>query len=174
MENLFFYIISPLLIATALGVVACRNPIHSGLYLVGNLLGVACIYAYLDAHFLSAVQIIVYAGAIVVLVLFVLMLLNTKVEKRTKRETWIVTFGIGLGVVFLLLVIPVIWNYFSLFDSRSLLKSNANNILLEGSVKNIGEILYTKYLFLFEAASVLIMSALVGAVMLAHRSKRSS
>ena len=78
--DIIFYFLSALIIVASIGVVVLKNPVYSALSLIATLLGVACVFAIMQAHFLAVVQVIVYAGAIMVLVLFVLMLLNVKSE----------------------------------------------------------------------------------------------
>ncbi len=159
--TLAFYIMAALLVASGLGVVSMRNPMHSALCLVVNLLTVAALFASLEAHFLATVQIIVYAGAIVVLVLFVLMLLNIKIEQPKRMGLPLVLGASACGGAFLALLIPLLNDAFKVFPEPSR--------AVEGTVRNFGKILYNTYLFPFEAASILIMAAIVGAVMLAKR-----
>lgn len=162
--SIAFYLLSLIIIGSSIAVVALRNPIHSALNLIVAMLAIAGVFALLNAHFLSAVQIIVYAGAIVVLVLFVLMLLNIKVEMPKKKEKMLGLFAIFFGVLFLCIAVPLVQPVFENFSPHK--------IPLEGTVAAMGSILYTRYVFTFEAASVLIMVAIVGAVMLAKRSYR--
>jgi NADH-quinone oxidoreductase subunit J len=159
-----FLIISLLLTVSAVGVVVFKNPIYSALCLIANLLGVACIFAMLDAHFLATVQVVVYAGAIMVLVLFVLMLLNIKVESIKRVSKAYIIASVFFGLSFMYFLLPLIHSVFSDFSGGS---TQSTEII--GGVKNIGEVLYTKYVFPFEATSVLILAALVGAVMLGKR-----
>ncbi|WKZ56499.1 MAG: NADH-quinone oxidoreductase subunit J [Bdellovibrionota bacterium] len=158
---ILFALLGALVIASAIGVVALRHPIHSALCLVLNLVGVAALYAMLDAHFLSAVQIIVYAGAIMVLVLFVIMLLNIKVEQPHRRGIILTLLATLAGVCFLGILAPLFY--------RGLRGFTDHSSKIEGTVEAFGELLFTRYLFPFEAASVLIMVAIVGAVMIGKR-----
>lgn len=157
--SLIVVLLGALLIGSALGVVIARNPIHSALFLVMNLVGVACVFGALGAHFLAMVQIIVYAGAIMVLVIFVLMLLNTKSEQRT-LGTYVQFVAAGIASVI----------FISVVAKQVLLQwpvEVAPTTTLIGSVEAVGELLYTEYLLPFEAAGILLMAALVGAAMLA-------
>jgi len=164
-----FLFASVLTVVFAVGVVAFKHPIHSALCLVGNLLGVAMLFAALDAHFLAATQIIVYAGAIMVLVLFMLMLLNVKTERRTKRENLLTTVAVLSGFGFLVFVLPRVHEAFSGLPNHVAL-SNPGADPLQGTVEAMGIRLFTEYVFLFQASGVLLMTAIVGAVMLAKRS----
>lgn len=155
-----FLIMSLILIGSAVGVIAAKSPINSALNLVLNFMVIACMYAMLDAHFLAAVQIVVYAGAIMVLVLFVLMLLNVKAEEPRRGGLFFIGIAAGAGVVFLRILSTTI------ADSADMIPSAAG---APGTAAAIGEALFSRYVFPFEAASVLIMAAIVGAVMLAKR-----
>lgn len=181
-----FLIYALLLLASASGVVGFHNPIRSGLCLIVNLLTVAAMFASLGAHFLAATQIIVYAGAIVVLVLFVLMLLNVKDETFNRRDRRITVAGLVVSLLLLALLVPTVralGDYFSQIHGAELPGGDAQVLQLgkgaaetgpsEGTVKELGREVFTKYVFPFEAASVLIMAALVGAVMLAKRGDSS-
>lgn len=161
-----FVLFCAFLIATALGVVLARNPINSALCLILNLVGVAVVFASLEAHFLAVVQIIVYAGAIMVLVVFVLMLLNSKQEEQRLPGLFLLVLSSAGGAVFLGVFGVLAVEHFS----------TALRIQPEytGTVKAIGELLYTDYVFPFEAASILILAAVVGAAMVAKETKKTS
>ncbi|RMG40679.1 MAG: NADH-quinone oxidoreductase subunit J [Candidatus Dadabacteria bacterium] len=160
MDTFAFLVLATVITLSGIGVIAMRNPIHSALCLILNLACVAGIFALLGADFLAAAQIIVYAGAIMVLVLFVLMLLNLKVEKKNLLGYIYLAFGGLVSVVFILM--------FSYLVRVEPLNQLADNV--RGSVAAMGKILYTDAIFPFEAASVLILAAITGAVMLGKRS----
>jgi NADH-quinone oxidoreductase subunit J len=172
-----FTLAALLTVASAVGVIAFKNPIHSALSLVANLLGVAALFAALEAHFLAAVQIIVYAGAIMVLVLFMLMLLNVKTERRTKRENFLTLIAVLSGLGFVAFVVPLVHDAFLSLPSHGLASQGTPQGAglsavpeLQGTVQDIGMKLFTEYMFLFQASGVLLMTAIAGAVMLAKRS----
>ena len=168
-----FLIIAAIITVGGVGVVTCRNPVYSALWLIVNLLGVACMFALLDAHFLAVAQIIVYAGAIMVLFLFVVMLLNLKRElpmgggnNLLRFFSWVL--GLGFAAVLARIFLRV-------FENTPQAPQGAAAALsaqAEGTTKAIGKVLYTDYLFTFEAASLLIIVAILGAVMLAKRRYR--
>lgn len=160
---MIFWLLSALLILSAFGVIIARNPIYSALFLVANLLLVGVMYALLNAHFLAAVQVIVYAGAIVVLLLFVLMLLNTQIEGKKPLPRGRMFLGAILAGAFCSVLLPAIYLAFSDFPVAV--------DPVDGTVAAIGKVLYTKYLVPFEAASLLITAGIVGAVMLARQKK---
>lgn len=165
MELVFFYIISFLILTSAIAVIILPNPIHSTLSLIVTLTSVAGIFALMEAHFLATVQVIVYAGAIVVLVLFVLMLLNTK-EEKIDRKPIILLLTVIASVFMLSVFFPLLNEAFG--GAKQLVTDSR----ISGTAKSLGQLLYTQYTFPFELASLLIMAALVGAVMIG-RSRNS-
>ncbi len=156
-----FIILAAIILVSSIGVVAFLNPIYSAMCLIASMLCLAGLFAQLDAHFLATVQIIVYAGAIMVLVMFLLMLLNLKYEKPKKMRTFYSIVTVLVGILFLCVILPPLNDFFSPF-------AGAGSQVV-GDVKSMGELLYTKYVFPFEIASVLILAAMVGAVMLGKR-----
>jgi NADH-quinone oxidoreductase subunit J len=160
--ELLFFVMAILGIVSAVAVVCFRNPLHSALSLIAHMVLIAGFFAMLEAHFLAAAQIVVYAGAVMVLVLFVVMLLNIKVEQV--KPYGVVPFALGSAAAlgFIALFVPPFFRLFSSApDSISPLR---------GGAQAMGRILYTEYLLPFEIASVLIIAAIVGAVMVAKRS----
>ncbi len=164
MTNLPFLILALILIGSAIGVVASRNPVHSALSLILNLLTVAALFAALDAHFLAVAQVIVYAGAIMVLFVFVLMLLNVKREETKPLSRFLTVFASVAGIGFI-----VIFARYGELVFGSIERAAPPVV---GSVAAIGKLLYTRYTYPFEVASILIIVALAGAVMLARRQYR--
>jgi len=166
LESLLFAMFAGTAIGCALGVVFHRNPVHCALLLVGVLLSLSGLFLLLNAQFVAALQVIVYAGAIMVLFVFVVMLLNVK------GETPLLTPGAakGFGFLFaLLLFAELLWTALS--------PSGEEDVRLElaalpdgfGSPAAIGRVLYTTWLYPFEITSILLLVAVVGAVVLAKR-----
>ena len=155
-------------ILSALMIVIHPNPMVSVLFLIVNLFSVALFYLILNAQFLAAIQVIVYAGAIMVLFLFVVMLLNLKAEEGLRGGGGPQRYGaVILGGLFAGLMFHAIRNrgprpYFDpgSFDSGF------------GTARELGRLLFTRYLFAFEAASLLLIAAMIGAVVLAKRRLR--
>ena len=160
------FVIAAIGIASAIGVVGFRNPLSSAFSLIIHLLSIAGLYALLGAHFLAVSQVVVYAGAIMVLVLFVLMLLNLKSEsgRRIGIVRSAITVGIGL-VIFLTVSAPMLEQ----FDTIPQATLEHNIKASEGGVKAIGELLYSQYVVQFELSSLVLLVGVVGAVMLAKR-----
>lgn len=152
--------------ASALLVVTRSNPVSSALSLVLCLFFVACLYAMMGAHFIAAVQVIVYAGAIVVLFLFVIMLLNLETEPRAapgKAGAVRAALAIGGGVLF------VCFAGAAARGAGSLASAEGGGLRPPVSIEDVGVILFTKYLFPFEIASLLLLVAIVGTVVLAKK-----
>ena len=161
-----------IILAGAIGVVVSGNPVHAALMLVMTLFGVAVLFVAQDANFLAAVQIIVYAGAIVVLFLFVIMFLgvdrreNVVVEPiRTQRPLAIGLIALGAAGLFFLAV-GAHWSLGAHSVAGPLSGQGG------GDVAVLGRSVFTTYLFPFEATSALLVIAVVGAVVLARRSGR--
>lgn len=154
-----FYFISFLAVLSALMVVFSRNPIHSVLYLVITFFCVACHYLLLNAQFLAAVHVIVYAGAIMVLFLYVIMLLNlNKDDESQKSNLWKAGAVITAGLLLVVLV-----GALRGAEAETLSFASSNNT---GLVKNLGRLLFNEFLLPFEIVSILLLAAMVGAVML--------
>jgi len=171
-----FVVCAAVVIFGALGVIFSRNPVHSALSLVATLFGVAVLFVAQHAHFLAAVQVMVYAGAIVVLFLFVIMLLGVDQEEDPTIETLPgqrpVAIALGLAIAFLVLVIGGRANWATGQPSARGAATgdaagNAENVEL------LGRSLFTDFLLPFEVTAVLLVIAVVGAVVLARRPPRS-
>ncbi len=165
MESLIFYILSGILLGASLMVISSSNPIHSVLYLVVAFFAIAGHFLLLNAQFLAAVHIIVYAGAIMVLFLFVIMLLNLNKETEPQHSIWIKFFGvISTGLFFLVLLASL--KSVLVSDPSSLAVTNKSTV---GLVKNLGVVLYKEYLIPFEVSSILFLAAIVGAIVLGKK-----
>lgn len=158
---LFFILFASMAIGCALALVAQRNPLYSAISLIGVFISLACLYVMLAAPFIAAVQVIVYAGAIMVLVVFVIMLLNVEQEERRQtRLKFLVPVAVLLAAV---LIGEVAFILVSVEDFRVAAPSNV------GLTQSIGTMLFTRYLLPFEITSILLLMAIVGAMTLARR-----
>ena len=171
-ETLIFYLLSGLAIGASALVIGQRNPMYSVMMLIASFGALAGLYIQLDAPFVAVAQIIIYAGAIMVLFLFVVMLLNAPQENAADwdrshplRQPAVARFG---GLLALLLVVQLAW---ALLSARGLGGPVAaqGNVETVSSVRVLGRVLFTDYVFAFEATSILILVAMVGAVVLARR-----
>ena len=160
------FVIGVVALVAAIGVVGMRNPLYSAFSLIVHLLAIAGLYALLGSHFLAVSQVVVYAGAIMVLVLFVLMLLNLKQEQGQQIGLGRLLTALVVGVVVLLTVLPPVVSHFDSLTNTTVLDNRATS---EGTVHAIGEQLYTHYTVQFELSSLVLLIGIVGAVMLAKR-----
>jgi NADH-quinone oxidoreductase subunit J len=169
LEIFVFYFAAIVAVMGALMMILQRNPVASVLYLIVSLVAQAVLFIQLNAMFVGALLIIVYAGAILVLFLFVIMLLNLRGERFDKRRPPLdrVTRIILATVFFAELVIII---------KQMAYPQKLNAVMLQaspdfGAVKPVSELLYTKYLYPFELTSVLLLVAIVGAVVMARKGK---
>ena len=174
METAVFIVCAVIVLAGALGVVLARNPVHAALSLVGTLFGMAVLFLNLEAHFLAAVQIIVYAGAIVVLFLFVIMLLGVdrledlSVEPITGQRTLAALVGLG---TFGLAVAFILSSDIGAVGHIQVLTLDITDQY--SNLRQIADVLFTDYVYAFEATAALLTISVVGAVVMSRRMARS-
>jgi NADH-quinone oxidoreductase subunit J len=169
MDSLLFYVFAGIAVIASLLVIAQRNPMYSVLLLIASFGGLAGLYVLLDAPFVAVTQIIVYAGAIMVLFLFVVMLLNVQHERAIAPGLPLARGARRLGVVMsVVLVAELFWAMRRVSIAAAPSADVAEHLR---SVREIGKALYTTHAFAFEATSVLILVAMVGAVVLARRER---
>jgi NADH-quinone oxidoreductase subunit J len=159
----FFYFLAILAVVSALVTITRRNPVHSALALIFTLLAIAGLYLMLYAPFVAAVQIVLYAGGIMVLFLFVIMLVNieqAELEERFNKQ-WLVGTLAAVALGGLLLYV--------LRHGNSIFPTTVQNFVEETNTQQIGLRLYQDYLMPFEIASLLLLVAIVGAVVMAKK-----
>jgi NADH-quinone oxidoreductase subunit J len=159
-----FYFLSFLAVLSAILVVFSKNAMHSVLYLVITLSCIAGHFLLLSAEFLAAVQIIVYAGAIMVLFLYVIMLLNLNEESEPHKSNILkISATICAGMLLVILV-------GSLRGTETLIQGEGSDTI--GTVKNLGKVMFSEFLLPFEVTSILLLAAMIGAVMLDKQEER--
>jgi NADH-quinone oxidoreductase subunit J len=158
MEKYLFFGLSGLAICSAIMMLVSKKPIHSLLYLILCFFTLAGHYLMLNAQFLAVVHIIVYAGAIMVLFLFTVMLLNLNIAGELNKPVWSQVVAVVSGGLLLLALVAVLKG----------VNSNGCQVVTTqiGIVKNIGKVLFSQYMFPFEIASLLFLTSMVGAVMM--------
>jgi NADH-quinone oxidoreductase subunit J len=167
METLLFWLLAVIALVASVSMIIQRNPVHSALFLIVTLLSLAGLFLLLSAHFLAVIQIIVYAGAIMVLFLFVIMLLDIRrTEAAPSRVKLQKSLGLLLGVVFFVETVLVL---------RSGVVSDTAAVAAPplaqdfGTAVALGRALFTGYLFPLQLAAVLLFVALIGAIVLSKR-----
>jgi len=164
MLALLFILFAGMAVGCAISMVAQRNPLYSAISLIGVFISLACLYVTLAAPFIAAVQVIVYAGAIMVLVVFVIMLLNVEEEeRRPMRLRALVPIAVALAAVFFA------ETAFIIFFVHAAPSTPAGSVSDVGLTSSIGAGLFTSYLLPFEVTSILLLMAVVGAMTLARR-----
>ena len=168
MDVFFFYMLAAILVVFAVLTVTAGNPVRSAVYLVSALVAVAGLFVLLKAEFLGAVQVLVYVGGIMVLFLFVIMLVNVREVERQQKVGPQWKTGLILGVVLSAELIFFIVQGTASLDT----KLASHGIVVAAQTQNteaVGRLLYSTYLLPFEIASVLLLVAIVGAVVLAKK-----
>lgn len=172
MEVVFFYIFAISAISSAIMVIVSKNPVYSVIFLIFAFFSTAGLFVLLDAQFIAILQILVYAGAIIVLFLFVIMLLNLrKAQEEFSRLMMLKIYGLIVAFFFLFEIL-----YISFKGHTTANKDIFTDIVVQnagGNTKLLGNLLFTKYVLPFEVTSVILLAATIGAVILAKRRKLS-
>ncbi len=165
--EILFYAFSAVLVVAAIGVITARNPVHCALFLVWAFFNSAVIWLLLEAEFLAIVLLLVYVGAVMVLVLFVVMMLDVNVAKMREGFTRYAPLGILIAVLVVVEIGSVVW----VKSLGGAAPEAAASVAVEGysNTQALGELLYTKYLYPFELAAVLLLVAIVAAIALTMR-----
>ncbi|MDE3007511.1 MAG: NADH-quinone oxidoreductase subunit J [Acidobacteriota bacterium] len=171
---LVFVTASTLMLVGALGVIVVKNPVHAAISLIVTLFGVAIAFVAQSADFLAAVQIIVYAGAIVVLFLFVIMFLGVDRRDDVRVEPLVGQRPLALAGVLITIagLVTLMARSHWVTGATRVSTSGAPLATGQGNVRQLGTAVFTTYLFAFEATAVLLIIAVVGAVLLARRERR--
>lgn len=167
--TILFWFLSVLAIGGAIMVVASKNPVYSILYLIITFFAISGHYVLLNAQFLAIVNIIVYAGAIMVLFLFVVMLMNLNAETEPpQKKRYLFFAGIIAGCSLMLVLVAAVKTGSSADQVVQLKEGDV------GLINNLGKVLFTQYVFPFEISSVLFLSAMIGAVVISKKEKTQS
>ncbi|HRB72578.1 MAG: NADH-quinone oxidoreductase subunit J [Flavobacterium sp.] len=168
MIEVLFYILSTITLGTALLTIFSRNPIHSAIYLVICFFSIAGHYLLLNAQFLAIVHVIVYSGAIMILMLFTIMLMNlNKEHEKHKPKLIIIAATIAFCLVALVLLA-------ALLKTKPVVESYYNSGTDFQSIKVLGQVLLNEYMVPFEFASVLLLVAMIGAVLISKKEKQKA
>lgn len=162
-ETILFFLFAGFAIACGISLVYHRNPLYSAISLVGVFLSLSCIYVTLAAPFIAAVQVLIYAGAIMVLVVFVILLLNLEDDKPRSSLTYLYSVAGGLGLALLAQA------FFIFYAVSRAPKQAVNMDETVGRTLSIGQGMYTQYLLPVEIVGVMLLMAIIGGVVLARR-----
>jgi NADH-quinone oxidoreductase subunit J len=161
--TILFYLFAGVAIGCAVSMVYHRNPLYSAISLIGTFISLSCIYITLATPFIAAIQILIYAGAIMVLVVFVIMLLNMDDDPTANRLRYLWALGGGLGV---LLLGQTFFIFYAVMRAD---KAGVDQAQAAGKTLTIGRAMYTQYLLPVEIVGVLLLMAIIGAVILVRR-----
>jgi len=162
--EVIFWFLSALALLSAIMVLVSKNPVHSVLWLIATFFAISGHYILLNAQFLAIVNIIVYAGAVMVLFLFVIMLMNLEAAIEPKRSLWMKFAGVISGGLLLAVLISVVRTSVDLNGKTAQLTTGDI-----GLINNLGKVLFTNYAVPFEISSVLFLSAMVGAIVIGKK-----
>ena len=173
-QLLAFYLFAALVIASGALTILARNPVHSVLWLIVAFFNGAGLMVLLGAEFIAALLVIVYVGAVAVLFLFVVMMLD--IDFAELRAGFMKNFPLGIAIALVLLAELVlgIGAYQAGAIALGTPDGTAAPLPGESNIENIGALLYTRYLFLFETAGIILLVAMVGAIVLTHRGRKDT
>lgn len=163
MGYFLFFVLAILSVGSVLGMIISKNQAYNALYLILAFASLGGIFALLEAPFIAVIQIIIYAGAIMVLFIFVIMMINVRYGIPAEKKKWTIYLSLVLAVVLIIELVLSIKGAFSLPVSTAVLKARPTDL---------GRLLFTKYLYPFEITSILIIAALVGAIVLVKRKEK--
>jgi NADH-quinone oxidoreductase subunit J len=161
MAIFIFFILAILCVGSVLGMIISKNQAYNALFLILAFASLGGLFGLLDAPFIAVVQIIIYAGAIMILFIFVIMMVNVREGMPPEKKKWTLYLSLGLAVV---LVIELIFAFKGAF-------SLTGGAMEKSGPTELGRVLFTEYLYPFEITSILIIAALIGAIVLIKREK---
>jgi NADH-quinone oxidoreductase subunit J len=167
--SFFFYLFSTVLVASAMMVISSRNPVHSVLYLILAFVNAAGLFILLGAEFLAMILIVVYVGAVAVLFMFVVMMLDVDFAELRQGFLQYLPFGAIIALIFLveLVLVAGTWTFApeALKKTASVVPADAMN------TRALGRVLYTQYVYFFQAAGLVLLTAMIGAIVLTLRER---
>ena len=169
--QLTFYIFSFIMLLSALMVISTKNPVHSVLFLILAFLNAAGIFVILHAEFLAMILIIVYVGAVAVLFLFVVMMLDIKTTIEKSNILQYMPIGLFIGFVFIAELVIVLINTKLELSNMQILSNPLNKFAELSNTKAIGSVLYTDYILHFQLAGVILLVAMIGSIVLTLRER---
>jgi NADH-quinone oxidoreductase subunit J len=164
--EVLFWFLTVVALSCALGVILSRNPVNSVLFLILTFFAISGHYILMNAQFLAIVNIIVYAGAIMVLFLFVIMLMNLNADTEPQKNRLVQLAGVISGGALFLVILAALKA-----SSRGELEQTSTDI---GLIKNLGKTLFTQFVLPFEISSVLFLSAMIGAIVIGKKEEAST
>jgi len=169
--GVFFYLFSAVLIASALMVISARNPVHSVLFLILAFVNAAGLFVLAGAEFLAMILIVVYVGAVAVLFLFVVMMLDVDFAQLKQGVLQYLPFGALIGLMLLTEILLVVGSWVIAPETAALRTTPTPALSVADNTAALGRVLYTTYIYYFQAAGLVLLVAMVGAIVLTLRHK---
>ncbi|MGI9371332.1 MAG: NADH-quinone oxidoreductase subunit J [Hyphomicrobiales bacterium] len=169
--SIFFYLFSAILLAAAFMVIASRNPVHSVLFLILAFFNSAGLFILMGAEFLAMILVVVYVGAVAVLFLFVVMMLDIDFTELRQGMLQYLPIGASIGIILLIELIMVVGSWAIAPEIIATVPEKTPGMAEVSNTEAIGRLLYTKYIYLFQAAGMVLLVAMVGAIVLTLRHK---
>jgi NADH-quinone oxidoreductase subunit J len=166
-----FYLFASIVIAAGVMVIASRNPVHSVLFLILAFFNAAGLFVLMGAEFLAFILVIVYVGAVAVLFLFVVMMLNINFVELRQGFLQYLPVGMLVGVILLVELVFIIGTWVTAPEAAGLLAAKTPALTEATNTEALGRVLYTKYVYLFQAAGLVLLVAMVGAIVLTLRAR---
>jgi NADH-quinone oxidoreductase subunit J len=171
LQALTFYLFATVAVAAGFMVIASRNPVHSVLYLILAFFTSGGLFVLMGAEFLAMIMLIVYIGAVAVLFLFVVMMLDINFVELRQGYLQYLPIGGLIGVILAIELLFIVSSW-SFGGDTSLVAATARPVVSEvGNTQSIGRVLYTDYIYAFQAAGIILLVAMIGAIVLTHRSR---
>jgi NADH-quinone oxidoreductase subunit J len=167
-KSILFYVFAAIMLIASTRVITARNPVHAALFLVLAFFNAAGLWMLLKAEFLSIVLVLVYVGAVMVLFLFVVMMLDINIDKMREGFWSYLPLATGIGVVIVLEMVAVLWRGFHTTEVRPEALGNI------GGTKELGMLIFTKYIYGFEIAAAILLVAIIAAVALTLRKRKDT
>ena len=168
---LTFYLFSAVILLSSLMVISAKNPVHSVLFLILSFLNAAGIFVILHAEFLAMILIIVYVGAVAVLFLFVVMMLDIKSSINKENILQYMPIGLLVGLVFIAELVIVLINTKLDLTSIQILSNPMSNFVGQSNTEAIGSVLYTNYILYFQLSGIILLVAMIGSIVLTLRER---
>ncbi|MGL4768418.1 MAG: NADH-quinone oxidoreductase subunit J [Formosimonas sp.] len=170
-QSILYFIFAGILLISALMVVTVPNPVHAALFLVLSFFSAAGIWIMLQAEFLGILLILVYVGAVMILFLFVVMMINLSVNEPRKNIKKLLPWALGLGAVVVLQMGSVIYHHFNLKPNQDM---GATLVANGSNTRKIGQVMFTEYAYPFEIAALILLVALIAAVIITLRHRKDA
>lgn len=167
-QTLAFYLFAAIAVASGVMVISARNPVHSVLFLILAFFNAAGLFVLMGAEFLAMILVVVYVGAVAVLFLFVVMMLDINFAELRRGALQYLPIGGLIGLVLLVELVMVLGAWVVAPDAARTLAAPAGDIT---NAHAIGRIIYTQYVYLFQAAGIVLLIAMIGAIVLTHRTR---